>query len=289
MRGSDAGANALSTSCRDSASGVGVTEFRSGRHGDVGADPWHWIPVRRDRDVRWDRGDRDGALDANITATAPTHAAGAVDVVVTNPGGQTEKLTSGYTYVQVDPPFVSAVSPIRGSTGGGTTVTIAGSAFQSAATVTLGNERQTAYVLNSTTILVTTAARAAGTVEIIVTNPDGQVGMLSGAYSYASPQSFDFNGVWEGSALAHPVAYRRSAPRHSDMEMRFTIEGNRLTSMTCGGATVVFPSPPSLTDGAFSHAANDDVISGRIVSDHSAVGTINTGACPATRWIAERR
>jgi len=61
--------------------------------------------------------------------------------------------------------------------------------------------RQTAYVVNSTTILVTTAARAAGTVEIIVSNPDGQVGMLSGAYRYASPQSFDFNGgTWTCSS-----------------------------------------------------------------------------------------
>jgi FKBP-type peptidyl-prolyl cis-trans isomerase FkpA len=35
----------------------------------------------------------------SITATTPIHAAGAVDVVVTNPGGLTSTLTNGYTYV----------------------------------------------------------------------------------------------------------------------------------------------------------------------------------------------
>ena len=191
--------------------------------------------------------------------------------------------------MQVAPPVVSAVSPIRGSTSGGTTVTIAGSGFQSAATVTLGSERQTPYVLNSSTILVTTAARAAGTVEIIVTNPDGQVGTLSGAYRYASPQSFDFNGGWEGYALAHPDARVQSTPRHSDMAMRFTIESNVLTRVTCGGTILSFPTTQSVSDGAFSYAGDDGVvITGRIVSDGSAVGTIDTAACPATRWAAEK-
>jgi hypothetical protein len=74
------------------------------------------------------------------------------------------------------------------------------------------------------------------------------------------------------------------------MGMRFTIENNRLTSLACGGATLAFQSPPSVSDGAFSHAGDDDVvITGRIVSDLSAVGTINTGSCPATRWTAAKR
>ena len=41
---------------------------------------------------------------------------------------------------------------------------------------------------------------------------------------------------------------------HADVEMRFTIESNRLTNITCGGATLAFVSPPSVSEGAFSHA-----------------------------------
>jgi hypothetical protein len=37
-----------------------------------------------------------------IVATIPVHAVGAVDVVVTNPGGQSGTLTGGYTYVTVE-------------------------------------------------------------------------------------------------------------------------------------------------------------------------------------------
>jgi hypothetical protein len=38
------------------------------------------------------------ASGTQMTATTPAHAAGAVNVVVTNPDTQTGTLTSGYTY-----------------------------------------------------------------------------------------------------------------------------------------------------------------------------------------------
>ena len=190
----------------------------------------------------------------------------------------------------VSPPVVLAVSPTRGATGGGTVVTITGSGFQTGATATLGDARLPAIVEGGTTIRVTTAAHDAGPVEIVVTNPDGQAVTFTGGYSYVPPQSFDFNGTWDGNALAHPEAQFRSTPRHSDMELRFTIEGDRLTNITCGGMTLALASPPPVSDGAFSHTGEDGAaITGRIVSEVSAVGTIDTGACPATRWTASRR
>ncbi len=39
----------------------------------------------------------------SITATVPAHAAGAVDVVVANPDGQSSKLANGYTYSAAEP------------------------------------------------------------------------------------------------------------------------------------------------------------------------------------------
>jgi IPT/TIG domain-containing protein len=97
----------------------------------------------------------------------------------------------------LNPLSVSAVSPSKGSTGGGTAVTIPGSGFQTGAFVTLGAIRQAANVENSATIRVTTPVHDAGPVEIVVTNPDGQAATFAGGYTYASPQSFDFNGAWE--------------------------------------------------------------------------------------------
>ena len=153
----------------------------------------------------------------------------------------------------------------------------------------LGDERQTALIDSSTTIRLTTSAHEAGSVAITITNPDGQLVRLSDRYTYAPPQSFDFNGVWDGYALAHPDA-QRSAPRHSDMEMQFTIQNNVLTGFVCGGAMLAFAVAPSAKEGAFSHSDGDrTVITGRIVADRSALGTIDTDDCPGTRWAAVRR
>ena len=189
----------------------------------------------------------------------------------------------------VAPPTILTVSPSRGSTGGGTSVAILGSGFQSGVTVKLGAERQSARLLNNTSILMTTTAHDPGAVEIVVTNPDGQSARVGDGYSYASPQSFDFNGAWEGYAVAHPETHL--GPRqHSDMEMRFTIERNMLTSFTCGGATLALSSPHAVSDGAFAHAGDGGVVlTGRIAAEGAAVGTINTNACPATWWTAARR
>jgi hypothetical protein len=195
---------------------------------------------------------------------------------------------SGPSPVPVNPPTIMTVSPTSGSTAGGTTITITGSGFQTGLTVTLGGERQAVDVPNSTSILMTTTAHDPGPVAIVVANPNGQTATLSGGYSYAPPQSFDFNGTWEGFAAAHPD--HLGPTRHSDMAMRFTIERNVLTSFTCGGATLAFSAQLVVSDGAFTHAGDGEVVmSGRIVGEGIAVGTIDTDACPATRWVATRR
>jgi len=187
----------------------------------------------------------------------------------------------------VPPPTILNVSPNRGSTGGGTTVTITGSGFQSGAIVRLGREWQTGQVLSSTLILLTTTPHDSGTVEIVVTNRDGQAARLGDGYSYAAAQSFDFNGTWEGVAVAPSDHF--GPRRHSAIDIRFTVEGNVLTSFTCGGATLPFSSQPVVSDGAFRHVADGGAVAGRIVGEGIAVGTIDTGPCPATQWTAARR
>jgi hypothetical protein len=171
-------------------------------------------------------------------------------------------------------------------------VKITGTGFQSGATVTVGDDLRPALVENSATVLVTTPVHAAGTVDVVVTNPGGQVARLTGAYTYASPQSFDFNGTWAGLALAHPELQTAFGPRHADMDLRFTIQGDRLTSVSCGfpAETLTFSPPLSVSNGEFSFAGAGGVaISGRIVSAAGAVGSINTLPCPATRWAATRQ
>ena len=186
------------------------------------------------------------------------------------------------------PLSVTAISPSTGSTGGGTTVRITGTGFQPRATVTFGGESGTAYVENSSVISVTSPARAAGAVDVVVTNPDSQVAKLAGAYTYAPPTSFDFNGTWVGAALAHPESETRVTISHADMDFRLTIQNNVVTAVSCGGVTIAMPSPaPSVTNGEFSLA--EASMTGRILAAAEAGGAVNTPACPATRWNARRQ
>src|SRR5205814_2460657 len=79
----------------------------------------------------------------SITATTAPHAAGAVNVVITNTDAQSGTLTNGYTYTGTNPaPTVSAITPNSGSTGGGTPVTITGTGFLAGATVSLGGKAE---------------------------------------------------------------------------------------------------------------------------------------------------
>lgn len=85
-------------------------------------------------------------------------------------------------------PTVAAVSPVSGSTAGGTPVTISGTNFAAGASVTFGGAAATSVtVVNATTITAVTPARATGAVAVAVTHPGGQSGSKSNAYFYAPP------------------------------------------------------------------------------------------------------
>lgn len=125
--------------------------------------------------------------DTTITATTPAHAAGAVNVVITTPGGTTTG-TGAYTYVAA-PTFVS-ITPSSGSVAGGTSVTITGTGFTGATAVTFGGTAATAFTVNSATqISATTPAHAAGAVNVIITAPGGSV-TGTGAYTYVAVPTY---------------------------------------------------------------------------------------------------
>jgi hypothetical protein len=123
-----------------------------------------------------------------INAITPAHASGPVTVTVTNPGGQGGNLTNGYVYASAPPPSVSSITPNSGPTAGGSSVTISGGAFVAGATVSIGGVAATnVNVSSSTTITATTAAHAAGTVNVVVTNPDAQSATLTNGFTFNAP------------------------------------------------------------------------------------------------------
>jgi hypothetical protein len=82
-------------------------------------------------------------------------------------------------------PNLTTVSPTTGLTTGGTPVTLTGQNFASGATVTFGGAAATSVVVVSATqITANTPSHAQGSVNVVVTNPDGQRGTLSSGFTY---------------------------------------------------------------------------------------------------------
>ena len=123
-----------------------------------------------------------------ITAVTEAHAAGAVDVVVTNPVTESDPAT--YTYIAPADltPTISTdgLAPTSGPTTGGTLVGITGTNFiEDATVVTIGGFTVPAAevdVLSPTSLTFTTPAHAAGAVNVTVATEHGT----------SSPQTFTY-------------------------------------------------------------------------------------------------
>ncbi len=148
----------------------------------------------------------------SITATTPAHAAGTATVVVTNSDGQNSSLKNGYTYAANPAPTVTSINPGTGPTSGGTGLTITGANFVSGATVTFGGTPATGVtVAGSTSITATAPSHAAGTVDVVVTNPDGQAGTLGGGYIYSAAEASLGLGVPYGDSNSATIAAGQTA------------------------------------------------------------------------------
>ncbi len=124
-----------------------------------------------------------------LTATTPAHATGFVTVRATNPDNQVASLPGGFEYRV--PPSITTTIPPSGSTNGGTLITVYGSNFAggaSGATVTIGGTPGTAVTVNpaGTELRATTPAGTAGTVNVVVTNPDTLTATQTGGYTYVT-------------------------------------------------------------------------------------------------------
>ncbi len=181
----------------------------------------------------------------SITATTPARGAGAADIVVMNPDGQTGRLNGAFTYDApvVPPPSIAAVAPTSGPEAGGTVVTITGAGFVSGATVTFGTAVASAVSVNGSGSLTATApSRSAGSVDVVVANPDGQTARMNGVFTYV------------GSAPPPPPPSAPVAP---------TVTGVSPASATTAGGTSVTVTGSGFAAGAtvsFDGAAGSNVV-----------------------------
>lgn len=107
-----------------------------------------------------------------------------VDVSAAHVVAYTAAATAAIAADVSDDPVVTSISPTSGTHLGGTPVTIVGSGFTGATDVKIGGVSITALVVtNDTHIAGTTAAKAAGTYDVVVTTPNGS-GPLAAAYTF---------------------------------------------------------------------------------------------------------
>lgn len=120
-----------------------------------------------------------------ITAVSPPRAAGAVAVIVVHPTGNSNSVT--FTYVVAQVPVVTGVAPSNGPTSGGTGVTLTGTGFTGATTVTFAGVPAASFTVNSATqITAVTPAGGAGAAVVTVTTPGG-TSAPDAFFFYAAP------------------------------------------------------------------------------------------------------
>jgi hypothetical protein len=123
----------------------------------------------------------------SITATAPP-GVGVVDVTVTTPAN-TSPPTPADRFTYIPPPAITKVVPNKGPAAGATSVTITGTNFGGASSVSFGATPATSFTVNSSTsISAVSPPAAAGPVEIVLTTPNGTSAATKGdIFKYEAP------------------------------------------------------------------------------------------------------
>ncbi len=101
-----------------------------------------------------------------------------VDAITVSPDGRS--LYTGSVndpnisvFARSRPPALTTVTPVRGTTAGGTSVVIAGVNLDGATAVIFGGKTATITAVTPTSLTVTTPLHIAGTVDLIITTADG--------------------------------------------------------------------------------------------------------------------
>jgi hypothetical protein len=177
-----------------------------------------------------------------------------------------------------DPPTVTAVVPAQGPTAGGTAVTITGTRFAEGLTVTLGGASAIGVaVVDETTITCSTAAHAAGTVDVVVTNPDGLSGTLVGGFTYGSVLHLDRSALVFGGTNSGNTTTASQA-----VAVTFTGSGTASWTATCN-RTWILVSP---TSGSGNGPITVSIKAGTTASGSGTVTVTAAGAAGSPKTVA---
>ena len=183
----------------------------------------------------------------NVTGTTAGVKNNSVTLSSTNGGTGN---TSNASLTVVPPPTVTSINPSSGPTAGGTGVTITGTTFTGASSVTFGGTAATSFsVVNATTITATVPAGAAGTASVIVTTPSGS-NAANTLYSWvASPTVTSVNPGSGPTAGGNTVTIAGTSFTGATA---VTFAGTAASSFTVVNATTITATVPSGAPGSAS-------------------------------------
>ena len=187
-----------------------------------------------------------GTVTANtstsITVTTPPGAAGTVTVNVTTPGG----LASAGSYAYQGSPTITSLDDTRGPTSGDDTVTIQGTNLAGTTVVTFGGVPATVVSNNSTTLVVRTGARSAGTVNVVVETPGTGTSVRSttrsNGYTYVAAPVIT-NTAPEVGPLAGGTSVTITGSNLGSATVSFDDSSASVTASTSTSITVTSPGP----------------------------------------------
>jgi hypothetical protein len=134
-----------------------------------------------------------------LVAVSPAHSAGVADVIVTTPGGSSPNtIADDFTYTGVNVPIVTSLLPTSG--GIGASVTITGSGFSGATSVTFGGVAATFTVNTDGQITATVPSTTPlGVVDVRVTTPQG---------TSANTTADNFTNTSSGQLITYTLYFR---------------------------------------------------------------------------------
>ncbi len=217
-----------------------------------------------------------------LTAVTPPHAAGLVDLEVVNPDGQRASLTAAFRYVP--PPALASLSPVRGPVSGGTSVTLSGADFEDGAVVLFGGlPAQSVTFTSATTLVAVSPAHAAGGVDVVVQNPDGQESSLGAAFAFDPIPAPTIGGITPASGPSVGGTQVSISGTGFVSGTRATLGGAAVVSLVVVSATQLTATTPPHAPGAVALVvSNPDGQAATL----AAAFTYNAAAAPTLTGVA---
>ena len=147
---------------------------------------------------------------------------------------------------------ITSVTPLEGSILGGTQITITGTFFTGATSVTIGGVAATSVVVvSATTVTAVTPAGAIGAASVVVTTPSGSA-TLAGGFSYVSPGPWATILEIAPNAAVVTSATLRSAITATGLPWRVRDNSSNIEMLLVPPGTFIMGCSASTSYGCFS-------------------------------------